>query len=163
MADDVGEVPVADGGRGPKQLLNAFVLALPLPPAHTLHWATWRRTSQALAQRSHYRRRLELRCRIGDGAAAGGRVGTMMRGATSTHRRPAAHPRWSAAGRGGRDARGDGRREPDLGRRGGAGTRRRGPCGLRRARRRAGLAGRAGRGRHRRSAAGAPYPSHTGE
>ncbi|MGW3606389.1 IS701 family transposase [Micromonospora sp. NPDC005161] len=42
-----------------RRLLNAFVLALPLPPAHTLHWSTWRRTSQARARRSHYQRRLE--------------------------------------------------------------------------------------------------------
>ncbi|SCG67713.1 DDE superfamily endonuclease [Micromonospora inositola] len=41
-----------------RRLLNAFVLALPLPPAHTLHWSTWRRTSQARARRSHYQRRL---------------------------------------------------------------------------------------------------------
>ncbi len=34
------------------------LLALPLPPAHTLHWSTWRRTSQARARRSHYQRRL---------------------------------------------------------------------------------------------------------
>ncbi|MEU0157068.1 IS701 family transposase [Micromonospora fulviviridis] len=30
-----------------RRLLNAFVLATPLPPAHTLHWSIWRRTSQA--------------------------------------------------------------------------------------------------------------------
>ena len=41
-----------------RRLLNAFVLALPLPPAHTLHWSTWRRTSQVRARRSHYQRRL---------------------------------------------------------------------------------------------------------
>ncbi|MFG1869856.1 hypothetical protein ACGFNG_17425 [Micromonospora arborensis] len=41
-----------------RRLLNAFVLALPLPPAHTLHWSTWRRTSHARARRSHYQRRL---------------------------------------------------------------------------------------------------------
>ncbi|MFI6242253.1 hypothetical protein ACIBEF_20495 [Micromonospora sp. NPDC050795] len=41
-----------------RRLLNAFVLALPLPPAHTLRWSTWRRTSQARARRSHYQRRL---------------------------------------------------------------------------------------------------------
>lgn len=41
-----------------RRLLTAFVLALPLPPAHTLHWSTWRRTSQARARRSHYQRRL---------------------------------------------------------------------------------------------------------
>ncbi|WP_323373674.1 IS701 family transposase [Plantactinospora alkalitolerans] len=41
-----------------RRLLNAFVLALPLPPAHTLHWSSWRRTSQARARRSHYQRRL---------------------------------------------------------------------------------------------------------
>ncbi len=40
-----------------RRLLNAFVLALPLPPAHTLHWSIWRRTSQARARRSHYQRR----------------------------------------------------------------------------------------------------------
>ncbi|MFI6069906.1 hypothetical protein ACIA47_32245 [Micromonospora sp. NPDC051227] len=32
-----------------RRLLNAFVLALPLPPAHTLHWPTWRRSSHARA------------------------------------------------------------------------------------------------------------------
>jgi hypothetical protein len=41
-----------------RRLLNALVLALPLPPAHTLHWSIWRRTSQARARRSHYQRRL---------------------------------------------------------------------------------------------------------
>ncbi|MEN3616212.1 IS701 family transposase [Plantactinospora sp. ZYX-F-223] len=41
-----------------RRLLNAFVLTRPLPPAHTLHWSTWRRTSQARARRSHYQRRL---------------------------------------------------------------------------------------------------------
>ncbi|MEU7841942.1 hypothetical protein AB0B39_13405 [Micromonospora sp. NPDC049114] len=41
-----------------RRLLNAFVLGLPLPPAHTLHWSTWRRTSHARARRSHYQRRL---------------------------------------------------------------------------------------------------------
>ena len=41
-----------------RRLLNAFVLALPLPPAHTLHWSTWRRTSQVRARRSQYQRRL---------------------------------------------------------------------------------------------------------
>jgi SRSO17 transposase len=42
-----------------RRLLNTFVLAIPpLPPAHTLHWSTWRRTSQARARRSHYQRRL---------------------------------------------------------------------------------------------------------
>lgn len=40
-----------------RRLLNAFVLAVSLPPAHTLHWSIWRRTSQARAQRSHYQRR----------------------------------------------------------------------------------------------------------
>nr|WP_230689037.1 IS701 family transposase [Micromonospora sp. WMMC415] len=40
-----------------RRLFNAFVLNLPLPPAHTLHWSTWRRTSQARARRSHYQRR----------------------------------------------------------------------------------------------------------
>ncbi|OKI46067.1 hypothetical protein A6A27_37465 [Micromonospora sp. CB01531] len=39
-----------------RRLLNAFVLTLPLPPAHTLHWSIWRRTSQARARRSHYQR-----------------------------------------------------------------------------------------------------------
>jgi hypothetical protein len=41
-----------------RRLLNAFVLALPLPPAHTLYWSTWRRTSQVRARRPHYQRRL---------------------------------------------------------------------------------------------------------
>ena len=41
-----------------RRLLNAFVLALPLPKAHTLHWSTWRRTSQVRARRSQYQRRL---------------------------------------------------------------------------------------------------------
>ncbi|AWS48996.1 IS701 family transposase [Streptosporangium sp. 'caverna'] len=41
-----------------RRLLNAFVLAVALPPEHTLHWSTWRRTSQARARRSHYQRRL---------------------------------------------------------------------------------------------------------
>jgi hypothetical protein len=41
-----------------RRLLNAFVLALPLPKAHTLHLATWRRTSQVRARRSHYQRRV---------------------------------------------------------------------------------------------------------
>ncbi|MFE9690560.1 IS701 family transposase [Micromonospora sp. NPDC005806] len=41
-----------------RRLLNAFVLALPLPPEHTLNWSYWRRTSQARARRSHYQRRL---------------------------------------------------------------------------------------------------------
>jgi SRSO17 transposase len=40
-----------------RRLLNAFVLTLPLPPEHTLHWSIWRRTSQARARRSHYQRR----------------------------------------------------------------------------------------------------------
>nr|WP_157744582.1 IS701 family transposase [Micromonospora viridifaciens] len=40
-----------------RRLLNAFILATPLPPAHTLHWSIWRRTSQARARRSHYQRR----------------------------------------------------------------------------------------------------------
>jgi len=40
-----------------RRLLNALVLALPLPAAHTLHWSIWRRTSQARARRSHYQRR----------------------------------------------------------------------------------------------------------
>jgi hypothetical protein len=40
-----------------RRLLNAFVLAVALPPAHTLHWSTWRRSSQARAGRSHYQRR----------------------------------------------------------------------------------------------------------
>ncbi|MET8093460.1 hypothetical protein [Micromonospora sp. NPDC005220] len=42
-----------------RRLLNAFVLALPLPPAHTLHWSTWRRTSQVRARRPHYQCRLD--------------------------------------------------------------------------------------------------------
>lgn len=29
-----------------RRLLNAFVLATPLSPAHTLHWSIWRRISQ---------------------------------------------------------------------------------------------------------------------
>ncbi len=37
-----------------RRLLTAFVLAQPLPPAHTLHWSIWRRTSLARARRSHY-------------------------------------------------------------------------------------------------------------
>ncbi|PWR07326.1 hypothetical protein DKT68_19960 [Micromonospora acroterricola] len=41
-----------------RRLLNAFVLALPLPPAHTLHGSTWRGTAQARVRRSHYQRRL---------------------------------------------------------------------------------------------------------
>ncbi|MCX4471328.1 IS701 family transposase [Micromonospora sp. NBC_01655] len=41
-----------------RRLLNTFVLAIPLLPAHTLHWSIWRRTSQARARRSHYQRRL---------------------------------------------------------------------------------------------------------
>jgi len=41
-----------------RRLLNAFVLALPLPPEHTVNWSYWRRTSQARARRSHYQRRL---------------------------------------------------------------------------------------------------------
>ncbi|RUL91252.1 IS701 family transposase [Verrucosispora sp. FIM060022] len=41
-----------------RRLLNAFVLTASLPPQHTLHWSTWRRTSQARARRSHYQRRL---------------------------------------------------------------------------------------------------------
>ncbi|WP_455749619.1 IS701 family transposase [Micromonospora chersina] len=41
-----------------RRLLNAFVLATPLPPEHTLHWSIWRRKSQARARRSHYQRRL---------------------------------------------------------------------------------------------------------
>ncbi|HEY0699529.1 MAG TPA: IS701 family transposase [Micromonospora sp.] len=41
-----------------RRLLNTLVLTQPLPPAHTLHWSTWRRTSQARARRSHYQRRL---------------------------------------------------------------------------------------------------------
>jgi hypothetical protein len=40
-----------------RRLLDAFVLAVTLPPAHTLHWSNWRRTSQARARRSHYQRR----------------------------------------------------------------------------------------------------------
>ena len=40
-----------------RRLLNALVLAASLPPEHTLHWSTWRRTSQARARRSHYQRR----------------------------------------------------------------------------------------------------------
>jgi SRSO17 transposase len=40
-----------------RRLLNALVLATSLPPAHTLHWSTWQRTSQARARRSHYQRR----------------------------------------------------------------------------------------------------------
>ncbi|MFG3716048.1 IS701 family transposase, partial [Micromonospora sp. NPDC047730] len=40
-----------------RRLLNAFVLTAPLSPAHTLHWSTWRRKSQARARRSHYQRR----------------------------------------------------------------------------------------------------------
>lgn len=42
-----------------RRLLNAFVLAIPLPPQHILHWSIWRRTSQARARRSHYQRRLD--------------------------------------------------------------------------------------------------------
>ncbi|MCX4469318.1 hypothetical protein OOK41_03125 [Micromonospora sp. NBC_01655] len=41
-----------------RRLLNAFVLATPLPPEHTLHWSIWRRTFQARARQSHYQRRL---------------------------------------------------------------------------------------------------------
>ncbi|MEW2477513.1 IS701 family transposase [Micromonospora gifhornensis] len=41
-----------------RRLLNAFVLTASLPPQHTLHWSTWRRTSQARARQSHYQRRL---------------------------------------------------------------------------------------------------------
>jgi SRSO17 transposase len=40
-----------------RRLLNTFVLTQPLAPAHTLHWSTWRRTSQARARRSHYQHR----------------------------------------------------------------------------------------------------------
>ncbi|WP_407566789.1 IS701 family transposase [Polymorphospora sp. A560] len=40
-----------------RRLLNALVLTHPLPPAHTMHWSIWRRTSQARARRSHYQRR----------------------------------------------------------------------------------------------------------
>ncbi|MEV0611666.1 IS701 family transposase [Polymorphospora rubra] len=40
-----------------RRLLNALVLTQPLPPAHTMHWSIWRRTSQARARRSHYQRR----------------------------------------------------------------------------------------------------------
>ncbi|MFI6263161.1 transposase [Micromonospora sp. NPDC051006] len=47
-----------------RRLLNAFILMLPLPPAHALLWSIWRRTSQARARRSHYRRR-QARSRSG--------------------------------------------------------------------------------------------------
>ncbi|MFG3706027.1 hypothetical protein ACGF7U_15020 [Micromonospora sp. NPDC047670] len=40
-----------------RRLLNAFVLAVTLPPAHTLHWSMWRRTSLARARRAHYQHR----------------------------------------------------------------------------------------------------------
>ncbi|RKN37968.1 hypothetical protein [Micromonospora endolithica] len=40
-----------------RRLLNAFFLAAALPPEHTLHWSTWRRTSQARFRQSHYQRR----------------------------------------------------------------------------------------------------------
>lgn len=40
-----------------RRLLNAFVLAVALPPEHILRWSIWRRTSQARARRSHYQRR----------------------------------------------------------------------------------------------------------
>ncbi|WP_446685681.1 IS701 family transposase [Micromonospora polyrhachis] len=40
-----------------RRLLNVFVLAVSLPPAHTLRWSIWRRTSQARARRSHYQHR----------------------------------------------------------------------------------------------------------
>ncbi|WP_405091662.1 hypothetical protein OG767_00300 [Micromonospora sp. NBC_01392] len=40
-----------------RRLLNAFVLAVTLPPTHTPHWSIWRRTSQARARRTHYQRR----------------------------------------------------------------------------------------------------------
>jgi len=40
-----------------RRLLNALALTTLLPPAHTLHWSIWRRTSQARARRSHYQRR----------------------------------------------------------------------------------------------------------
>jgi hypothetical protein len=40
-----------------RRLLNAFLLATSPPPAHTLHWSIWRRTSQARARRAHYQRR----------------------------------------------------------------------------------------------------------
>jgi hypothetical protein len=41
-----------------RRLLNAFVLATPLPAAHTLHWSNWRRKVQATARRAHYQHRL---------------------------------------------------------------------------------------------------------
>ncbi|MEV5765482.1 hypothetical protein AB0L34_13055 [Micromonospora sp. NPDC052213] len=40
-----------------RRLLNSFVLAVALPPAHILHWSIWRRTSQARARRAHYQHR----------------------------------------------------------------------------------------------------------
>ncbi|MBC8989591.1 IS701 family transposase [Micromonospora chalcea] len=40
-----------------RRLLNALVLTVAHPPAHTLHWSIWRRTSQARARRSHYQHR----------------------------------------------------------------------------------------------------------
>jgi SRSO17 transposase len=42
-----------------RRLLNALVLTAPPPPAHSLYWSRWRRTTQARARRSHYQRRLQ--------------------------------------------------------------------------------------------------------